>query len=96
MAAPIGSGLPAAGYRAAASGASGWAWREAARGRIVYATIAMDENTMAGPAAPRGRAGIYRSDDGGQTWQLVNDDGALASSYFGRLSVAPRDRTRSM
>ncbi len=60
-------------------------------GRIVYATIAMDENTMAGPAAPRGKAGIYRSGDGGQTWSLMNDDGALASSYFGRLTVSPAD-----
>ncbi|MFQ5706843.1 MAG: WD40/YVTN/BNR-like repeat-containing protein [bacterium] len=47
-------------------------------GRIVYATV----------AASKG-AGFYRSDDSGQTWQLLNKDPELSSDYFCRVTVAP-------
>jgi photosystem II stability/assembly factor-like uncharacterized protein len=63
-------------------------------GRVAYAVIAVD--------APRGRGrdttgtaarggGLYRTVDGGAHWDLVNPDGSLGSSYFGRLTVAPDD-----
>ena len=61
-------------------------------GRIVYATISVvggelgADNMMTG-----GGSGIYRSADGGKSWTLVNDGPGLASSYFGRLTVAPGD-----
>jgi len=35
--------------------------------------------------------GLYRSDDGGATWALVNDDRSLASSYMGWLTADPND-----
>ncbi len=50
-------------------------------GRRVYATI----------DAAQG-AGLYRTDDAGETWQQVNADPSLASSYFSRLTVDPRDQ----
>jgi photosystem II stability/assembly factor-like uncharacterized protein len=35
--------------------------------------------------------GLYRTDDGGSHWQLVNDDSSLASSYMGWLTADPQD-----
>jgi photosystem II stability/assembly factor-like uncharacterized protein len=43
----------------------------------------------AGAEAPK--SGLYRSDDGGESWRLVNGDGSLGSSYFGRVIVSPDD-----
>ncbi len=61
-------------------------------GKIVYATIAVASGTPgADDMATGGGSGIYRSSDGGKTWHLVNDGPGLASSYFGRLTVAPND-----
>src|SRR6266571_1756747 len=60
-------------------------------GAVVYASVAVQGSALTTAAAPRGKAGLYRSDDGGATWQLVNDDPSLASSYFGRVTVAPND-----
>jgi photosystem II stability/assembly factor-like uncharacterized protein len=50
------------------------------RAQRIYATIGADE-----------KSGLYRSDDGGGSWQLVNSDGALADDYFSSLAVDPRD-----
>ena len=47
-------------------------------GKIIYATI----------IASSGR-GLYRSEDGGINWQLVNDNTGLANSYFSRITVDP-------
>ena len=35
--------------------------------------------------------GLYRSEDGGGHWTLVNDDASLATSYMGWLTADPRD-----
>lgn len=35
--------------------------------------------------------GFYRSDDGGASWQFVNNDDALASTYFGRVTPDPKN-----
>ena len=40
---------------------------------------------------PAGSGGLFRSDDAGATWQHVNPDRVLGSSYFGRVAVDPRD-----
>ena len=60
-------------------------------GRIVYATIAVEGSPMTDAKVAPGKAGIYRSADGGATWELMNADPSLSSSYFGRLTVAPGD-----
>lgn len=60
-------------------------------GRIVYATIALEGSPVTDAKVARSFAGIYRSADGGVTWQLMNDHPSLSSSYFGRLTVAPDD-----
>ncbi|MEJ2217109.1 MAG: hypothetical protein P8099_10890 [Gemmatimonadota bacterium] len=59
-------------------------------GRIVYATVAI-EGTLSSLTGPAGKTGIYSSHDGGATWTQTNDDAALGSSYFGRVTVAPDD-----
>ncbi len=48
-------------------------------GEIVYASI----------SAPGNKKGLYRSDNGGQSWKQVNNDGSLANTYFSRLTLAP-------
>jgi photosystem II stability/assembly factor-like uncharacterized protein len=60
-------------------------------GRIVYASIALEGSVLTTAKTAPGKAGLYRSGDGGATWKLVDDDPALASSYFGRVIVAPDD-----
>ena len=40
--------------------------------------------------APKGGS-LYRSEDGGATWSLANDEPDLASSYTAGLTVDPRD-----
>lgn len=48
------------------------------QGRRVYAVV----------DAPRD-AGVYRSDDGGETWVAARKDRSLASTYFGRVIAHP-------
>ena len=49
-------------------------------GKRVYAGISVPEKT-----------GLYRSDDGGESWILVNNDASLGSTYFGRLTADPHN-----
>ncbi len=51
------------------------------KGLIVYASIQATKNN----------SGIYRSDNGGKSWQFVNHDAALADSYFSRITVNPKN-----
>src|SRR5262249_13231393 len=57
-------------------------------GRIVYAAIA-GAGGRGMSANDGGGGGLYRSNDGGARWKLVNSDASLGSSYFGRVTVAP-------
>lgn len=50
-------------------------------GQVVYATI----------IASKGENGLYRSNDGGQTWTFVNKDAGLANPYFSRITVDPNN-----
>jgi len=50
-------------------------------GQRVYATI----------IAKNGKNGLYRSDNGGQSWNFINNNGALANSYFSRVTVSPKN-----
>ncbi|HEY2805808.1 MAG TPA: hypothetical protein VGI92_08120 [Gemmatimonadales bacterium] len=45
------------------------------------------------PAAPPGQGGIFRSDDGGETWRRVAKDNALWGRgwYFEKIAVDPHD-----
>lgn len=51
------------------------------KGMRVYASV---------KAARDEASGFFRSDDGGDSWQLMNNDSALASTYFGRVTSDPQ------
>jgi photosystem II stability/assembly factor-like uncharacterized protein len=55
-----------------------------ANGKRVYALI---------DTKKAGGAGLYRSDDGGDTWALVNSDSRLTSRswYFGNITIDPKN-----
>jgi photosystem II stability/assembly factor-like uncharacterized protein len=63
-------------------GRIGLAVAPGSRGARVYATINAN-----GPGS-----GLYRSDDGGANWQLVNPSGSFASDYFSMAAVDPRNQ----
>lgn len=50
------------------------------QGRRVYAAIEAEKD-----------GGLYRSDDGGASWQYINKDSELASTYFGHLTADPKN-----
>lgn len=100
-----GSGL----YRSADGGVtwkriSGHGWPNGTLGRIgiatgrgghVYAVINAAPNSGNVPhAASKDQGGLYRSDDGGATWQLVSQQGWLENDYFSRITVDPNDPDR--
>src|SRR5262245_11753912 len=58
-------------------------------GRNLYAAIQAFPG--ADTSARRPRSGLYHSGDGGGSWQRINDDASIGSSYFGRLVVSPAD-----
>lgn len=47
-------------------------------GQRIYAAIMVGE-----------KGGLFRSDDGGDSWKLVNKDSTIPSTYFGRLTPDP-------
>lgn len=72
-----GKGLPAGDL-----GRIGLAVGHMAAGTRVYASIvARDESG----------SGLYRSDDGGANWSMVNEAHSVTSSYFSRMTLDPRD-----
>jgi photosystem II stability/assembly factor-like uncharacterized protein len=72
--------LTGGGWPAGKLGRIGLAVTHTTKGSRVYATVDAEDG-----------AGLYRSDDAGANWQLVNDDGELVSSYFSRLVPVPGD-----
>lgn len=62
-------------------GRIGLAVAEGSKGKIVYASI----------DAEGSKKGLYRSKDSGKSWVLVNKDDAMANSYFGRVTVDPKN-----
>ncbi len=60
-------------------------------GQIVYATIICAEGASASGEASEDKSGLYRSNDGGKTWDFTNKDADLANAYFSRITVDPRN-----
>ncbi len=81
-----GHGLPTAGWTRTGVAVG-------ADGQRVYVTIncGTDEESGGGPAIPGCRPGLYRSDDGGDNWHLINSDSRLTSRawYFMQLAIDP-------
>lgn len=74
---------------------SGNGWPTGTLARIGIAT-ASDHRVYAvvNSARPHGDSGLYRSDDGGASWQAVSHESWLPSDYFSRITVDPQNRDR--
>jgi len=67
----------------------------AAGGNRVYAVIKATPGSGNVPhAVAKNSGGLYRSDDGGASWQRVNGASWLQSDYFARIAVDPKNRER--
>lgn len=83
----LGGGLPSG-----LVGRIGVAVPRGSGGRTAFALVQVYR--ASGPDGRPAKGGLWRTDDGGATWSLVDDDGGLANGYFGRLWVSPRDPQR--
>jgi photosystem II stability/assembly factor-like uncharacterized protein len=83
-----GHGLPDSGWTRSGIAVS-------ADGRRVYLTVSCGGDAESG-SAPGGRdchSGLYRSDDGGDSWTLMSSDPRITSRawYFNSLAIDPSD-----
>jgi photosystem II stability/assembly factor-like uncharacterized protein len=64
-------------------------------GKRVYALIVIQSETLTQnqPQTQGKKSGLYRSDDGGDTWVLANSDPRITSRawYFNRITIDPRN-----
>ena len=63
-------------------------------GKRVYALIDVGKDVGKNAGKPEaGKSGLYRSDDGGNTWALANADSRLTSRawYFNRVTIDPNN-----
>ena len=75
-------------------------WREltkgfpAKHGRISIAIAPSDPDRMYGTVDVSDAGGVYRSDDAGESWTLVNEEGRVSgrNSDFAWIRVHPKDR----
>ncbi len=60
-------------------------------GKRVYALIVLESEIQT--ETPARKSGLYRSDDGGNTWVLANSDRRLTSRawYFNRITIDPQN-----
>lgn len=73
--------LAGGGWPSGSLGRIGLAVTHTAKGTRIYATV-----------ASQSEGGVWRSDDGGEHWQRVNDDQeTFGNWYFSRLTVDPRN-----
>src|SRR5258706_12633090 len=78
----------------------GETWREltkgfpAKHGRISIAIAPLDPNRMYSTVDVDNAGGVYRSDDAGESWTVVNEEGRVSgrNSDFAWIRVHPKDR----
>ena len=71
---------------------TGGGWPTGALGRIGLAISHRPEGTRVWALIDaESDGGLYRSDDAGRSWQLVNSDAELINSYFSLITAAPND-----
>ncbi|WP_284343685.1 hypothetical protein [Dyella mobilis] len=74
---------------------SGNGWPTGTLARIGIATASGHRiYAVVNSAKPRGDSGLYRSDDGGASWQAVSRESWLPNDYFSRITVDPQNRDR--
>ncbi|MGD8427371.1 MAG: hypothetical protein PVH63_07045 [Balneolaceae bacterium] len=74
--------VPGKGFPSGASlGRIGLGVPVGSNGKTIYAVAATSDD----------KGGFYRSDDGGDSWKLVNNDPELPNDYFCRVTVSPDD-----
>ncbi|MBM7127532.1 hypothetical protein ACFFJT_07985 [Dyella flava] len=74
---------------------SGSGWPDGTLARIGIATASGHRvYAVVNSAKPSKDSGLYRSDDGGATWQAVSHESWLPNDYFSRLTVDPNNRDR--
>ncbi len=70
----------------------GGGWPSGELGRIGIAATAYKGSTrLYAIVDHREKGGLYRSDDGGATWQVMQKNPALTTRYFARVTVHPTD-----